>query len=911
MEPSTEPGESAARTSGRAGAGRRVSAYNSVAQLQTDLWWTISDAARRLSLAAPDSAGRAEAVGVLDETLADVDVLTHYYSYPGPEVAQTLRALASEESYAELSRTAARIGRELIADLAVATVAAPDSQESGADADRRPRFDVLVVADLSEAEEEQILGGLRASRRRADAFVYDVIAVSSFVDAMVAILVNPWIQAVVARPDFHTRSDFDLALLRELLPPAGPPDLDCLTVADRAGALARRVREERPELDLYLVEQASIEQLATQIGREFDSVFLQQEDVLDLHLTILRGVARRYRTPFYSALVEYARKPSGVFHALPVSRGNSVVRSQWIHDMCDFYGLNIFLAETSATAGGLDSLLEPHGAIKEAQDLAARAFGARRTYFVTNGTSTANKIVTQSLVAPGDVVMVDRNCHKSHHYAQVLAGSHVAYLDSYSIDAFSMYGAIPLADIKRTLLTYRREGRLDQVSLISLTNCTFDGVVYDVERVMAECLAIKPDLVFLWDEAWFAFARFHPVYRRRTAMAAAARLAERIGTAAYRAEYRRHLQHIRGMSDDELVRERLLPDPDKTRIRAYATQSTHKTLTSLRQGSMIHVHDDDFSRRNEEAFHEAYMTHTSTSPNYQVLASLDVGRRQVELEGFELVSRQVELAMSLRDQIAGHPLLSKYFRVLDSGELIPDQYRQEGGPCPLRAGPEAMEKAWSTDEFVLDPCRLTLEISATGIDGDTFKHVELMDRWGIQVNKTTRNTVLAMTNIGTPRTAAAHLLRALIGIAEELEAEAGQLAPEKKRARDRRIDALSHDHPPLPNFSRFHDTFRAESAGEAADGDMRKAYYMAYREELCEFVSSEEARRRVDAGQPVVSAIFVTPYPPGFPILVPGQEFSEDILDFMDALDTKEIHGFDPECGYRVFVQSALAGDAG
>lgn len=111
MEPSTEPGESAARTTGRAGAGRRVSAYNSVAQLQTDLWWSISDVARRLSLAEPDSAGRAEAVGVLDETLADVDVLTHYYSYPGPEVAQTLRALASEESYAELSRTAARIGR--------------------------------------------------------------------------------------------------------------------------------------------------------------------------------------------------------------------------------------------------------------------------------------------------------------------------------------------------------------------------------------------------------------------------------------------------------------------------------------------------------------------------------------------------------------------------------------------------------------------------------------------------------------------------------------------------------------------------------------------------------------------------------------------------------------------------------
>ncbi|MFD9903040.1 aminotransferase class I/II-fold pyridoxal phosphate-dependent enzyme [Streptomyces sp. NPDC059063] len=916
MGSSRTPADAAARGTGQAGSGHGVSAYNSVAELQTDLWWSIADSARRLTEPALDPAERAEAEAALDRNLADAEVLTYFYSRPGRHVAATLRAQASE-SYLELSRTAERIGRSLIGELPISAAGVTGREGMDVEAapsttpDRRSGFDVLVVADLSATEETKLLSGLRALRRPEDAFVYDAVTVRGFVDAAVAVMVNPWIQAVVVRPDFRTRSAVDLTLLQELVPPVGIPDLDHATAADRARELARHVREVRPELNLYLVEQASIEQLTTQVGRAFDAVFLQQEDVLDLHLTILRGVAQRYRTPFYSALVEYSRKPTGVFHALPVSRGNSVVRSPWIHDMCDFYGLNIFLAETSATAGGLDSLLEPHGAIREAQDLAARAFGARRTYFVTNGTSTANKIVTQSLVAPGDIVLVDRNCHKSHHYAQVMAGSHVAYLDSYTIDAFSMYGAIPLSDIKRTLLTYRREGRLDQVALITLTNCTFDGIVYDVERVMTECLAIKPDLAFLWDEAWFAFARFHPVYRRRTAMAAAARIAERIGTAEYRAEYARHLEHIHGMTDDELVHEPLLPDPDQVRIRAYATQSTHKTLTSLRQGSMIHVYDDDFGRRAEGAFHEAYMTHTSTSPNYQVLASLDVGRRQVELEGFELVLRQVELAMTLRDGVAGHPLLSKYFHVLGSSDLIPDHYRPWGRMCPVRAGPVAMEEAWGVDEFVLDPCRITIEISATGIDGDTFKHTQLMDRWGIQVNKTTRNTVLAMTNIGTTRSAVAHLLRALIGIAEDLEAARDQMAPEQKHAFDLQVDALAHDHPPLPNFSRFHTTFRADPAGAATDGNIRKAYYMAYREELCEFVSSGEARRRVDAGRPVVSAIFVTPYPPGFPILVPGQEFSTDILDFMDALDTKEIHGFDPVRGYRVFVQSALTGETG
>ena len=116
---------------------------------------------------------------------------------------------------------------------------------------------------------------------------------------------------------------------------------------------------------------------------------------------------------------------------------------------------------------------------------------------------------------------------------------------------------------------------------------------------------------------------------------------------------------------------RLIPDPARARIRVYATQSTHKTLTSLRQGSMIHVFDQDFGQKVEETFHEAYMAHTSTSPNYQILASLDLGRRQAALEGFELVQKQVEYAMRLRDAVDNHPLLRKYMRCLTTADLIP------------------------------------------------------------------------------------------------------------------------------------------------------------------------------------------------------------------------------------------------
>ena len=232
----------------------------------------------------------------------------------------------------------------------------------------------------------------------------------------------------------------------------------------------------------------------------------------------------------------------------------------------------MFLAETSSTTGGLDSLLQPTGSLKKAQKMASDAYGSQNTFFVTNGTSTANKIVVQALVKPGDVILIDRDCHKSHHYGLVLAGAYPVYLDSYPIEEYSMYGAVPLEQIKEKLLQLKDAGRLDLVKMLLLTNCTFDGLVYNVERVMQEILAIKPDMIFLWDEAWFAFAGFTYNYKQRTGMFVAQKFYEKYRSDAYREEYE---AHIKSLKKDEIP---TLPDPDKVRIRVYSTQSTHKTL---------------------------------------------------------------------------------------------------------------------------------------------------------------------------------------------------------------------------------------------------------------------------------------------------------------------------------------------
>jgi arginine decarboxylase len=201
------------------------------------------------------------------------------------------------------------------------------------------------------------------------------------------------------------------------------------------------------------------------------------------------------------------------------------------------------------------------------------------------------------------------------------------------------------------------------------------------------------------------------------------------------------------------------------------------------------------------------MAHTSTSPNYQILASLDIGRRQADLEGVELVQKQVENAMQLRDAIDNHPLLNKYMHCLSTGEMIPEQFRPSGLAQPLRMGLRTMATAWEQDEFVLDPSRITLYIGGTGIDSDTFKRAELMDRYGVQINKTSRNTVLFMTNIGTTRSSVAYLVETLVKVAQELDERIADMSLTDRRRHERAVLRLTTPSAPLPDFSGFHECF--------------------------------------------------------------------------------------------------------
>ncbi|KIP52657.1 aminotransferase class I/II-fold pyridoxal phosphate-dependent enzyme [Leucobacter komagatae] len=880
-------------------------------RMRSDAWEYLRFAVKRLALGDRTEADEALAAdSEIHRSLRALETLEMYWAGFGQRYVTTIgELLASGEYQTALDRIGRVVNRLRAVGTSeeVASDVDPEAEEEfPGDSDPRPRFEVLVVDETTTADRDTIRAESLRMRSAADAFIYDYVIVPSADDAVAAVLTNPNILACVVRPGFSERTKQTLSRdLRETIELAhaatATPHTSArnqLASVQRVLGLADTLSALRPELDLYLMAGAHIEELAGALTKRFRRVF-RREDNLELHLSLLRRVSHLYDTPFFSAIQDHARRPVGVFHALPVARGGSVMSSKWIRDLADFYGLNLLLAETSATSGGLDSLLAPVRTLKKAQELAARAYGAKHTFFVTNGTSTANKVVHQALVAPNDVVLVDRNCHKSHHHSMMLTGARPAYLDAYPLNEFAFYGAVPIERVKQLLLDYRAAGRLDEVRMVTLTNTTFDGIVYDPFRVMSECLAIKPDLVFLWDEAWFAFGAFHPVTRRRTAMASAKLLEQQLQTAGHARAYKEQQSVLYAEDgtpapDEVWLSERLVPSPD-ARIRVYATQSTHKTLTALRQGSMIHVWDQDWVRDAQDPFHEAYMTHTSTSPNYQILSSLDIGRRQVELEGFELVQRQLDLATSLSQAIARHPLLRRTFRVLTAHELIPEQYRETGRAMPLRDGLSSMWEAWATDEFVVDPSRITIEISRTGVDGDTFKHEYLMDRYGIQVNKTSRNTVLFMTNIGTSRSSVAYLIEVLVKLAERFEEEQAQRDPEQPLPPEIVM-------PTLPDFSAFAPTYATD--GVLPDGDLRKAFFRGQRRGNVEYVLGDDLRARVDAGEQPVSAGFVTPYPPGFPVLVPGQVVSPEVLAFMQVLDTREIHGYDPLRGYRIIKDS-------
>ncbi|BBZ39027.1 aminotransferase class I/II-fold pyridoxal phosphate-dependent enzyme [Mycobacterium conspicuum] len=892
----------------------RVSALAAVANpsyTRIDTWNLLDDACRQL--AEVDLAGqdKTHELARVKRLMDRIGAYERYWLYPGAENLATFRAHLESLSTVRLSEEvslAVRLLSEYGDRAGLFDTSAPlAEQELVARAKQQQFYTVLLADDAPVTAPESLAECLRALHDPADDVQFELLVVSSVEDAITAVALNGEIQAAIIRDDLCLRSRDRVPLMNTLLGPNETGEVSS-TAAACWVECGEWIRELRPHIDLYLLTDESIAAGNDEGPDVYDRTFYRLNDVTDLHSTVISGLRNRFATPFFDALRAYAAAPVGQFHALPVARGASIFNSKSLQDMGEFYGRNIFMAETSTTSGGLDSLLDPHGNIKKAMDKAARTWNSDHTYFVTNGTSTANKIVVQSLTRPGDIVLIDRNCHKSHHYGLVLAGAYPLYLESYALPQFAIYGSVPLRTIKKALLDLEEAGQLHRVRMLLLTNCIFDGVVYNPRRVMEEVLAIKPDICFLWDEAWYAFATAVPWARQRTAMISADRLEQMLASPEYAEEYRDWAASMEGIPRSEWADHRLLPDPAQARVRVYATHSTHKSLSAFRQASMIHVRDQDFNSRARDAFGEAFLTHTSTSPNQQLLASLDLARRQVDMEGFQLVRQVYDMALVFRGRVRKDRLISNWFRILDESDLVPEEFRASAVSSYRQVKQGALaewNEAWRSDQFVLDPTRVTLFIGDTGMNGFDFREKILMDRFGIQINKTSINSVLLIFTIGVTWSSVHHLLDVLRRVASDLDREQQEASAADWALHKRRVEEITEDLPHLPDFSEFDIAFRPVDA--CSFGDMRAAFYAGYEEADREYVLIGTAGRRLAEGKRLVSTTFVVPYPPGFPVLVPGQVVSKEIVYFLAQLDVKEIHGYNRDLGLSVFTQEALA----
>jgi arginine decarboxylase len=278
----------------------------------------------------------------------------------------------------------------------------------------------------------------------------------------------------------------------------------------------------------------------------------------------------------------------------------------------------------------------------------------------------------------------------------------------------------------------------------------------------------------------------------------------------------------------------------------------------------------------------------------------------MELEGYELTMRMTGIAIDLRNRINNHPLISKYFRVATPEEMIPAEFRKSG--IKGYGSWQEVSKAWDEDEFALDPTRLTLLCGEAGFDGTQFKGL-LAERFDIQINKTSRNSILVQININNTRADAAHLIKALTNLSREIEDRLARDGDAGKEAFAARVRSLTVDVPDLPNFSEFHGAFRDKATSKTSEGHMRAAFFKAYDEAACEYVklADKQIDERLKNGPPLVSANFVIPYPPGFPIMVPGQVIKPDTITFMRKLDVKEIHGYQANRGLKLLQPAALA----
>jgi arginine decarboxylase len=521
-----------------------------------------------------------------------------------------------------------------------------------------------------------------------------------------------------------------------------------------------------------------------------------------------------------------------------------------------FFGENMLRADVCNSVDELGQLLDHTGPVAASERNAARIFSCDHLFFVTNGTSTSNKIVWHSTVAPDDIVVVDRNCHKSILHSIIMTGAIPVFLMP-TRNHFGIIGPISLDEFKIETIQRKIDAnpfiknKKQKPRILTITQSTYDGVLYNVET-LKQMLDGQIDTLH-FDEAWLPHAAFHDFYKDMHA----------IGQG-------------RKPCKESMV---------------FSTQSTHKMLAGLSQASQILVQDSEVRKLDRDCFNEAYMMHTSTSPQYAIIASCDVAAAMMEPPGgTALVEESIAEALDFR----------RAMRKVDE-EWGADWWFKVWGPDYLAEEGMASRADWmlgADDRWhgfgnlapgfnMLDPIKATIITPGLDVGGDFADSgipaaivTKYLAENGVVVEKTGLYSFFIMFTIGITKGRWNTMVTELQQFKDDYDKNQPlwRVLPEfvAKYARYEKIglcDLCDHIH----GIYKINDVARLTT--EMYLSNMEPA--MKPSDAFAKMAHGEIDRVSIDELEGRITSVLLTPYPPGIPLLIPGERFNKTIVDYL------------------------------
>ncbi len=636
---------------------------------------------------------------------------------------------------------------------------------------------------------------------------------------------------------------------------------DANNALQKLRAFVEEVRFRNAEIPIFLHgETRTARHIPNDILRELNGFIHMLEDTPEFLARYIGREARAYLDslvpPFFRALTHYAADGSYSWHCPGHSGGVAFLKSPIGQMFHQFFGENLLRADVCNAVDELGQLLDHTGPVGASERNAARIFNCDHLFFVTNGTSSSNKMVWHATVAPGDIVVVDRNCHKSILHAIMMCGAIPIFLTP-TRNHYGIIGPIPLDEfrpenIEKKIAAHpfakdvKRKPRI-----LTITQSTYDGILYNVDMIK-ELLGDYIDTLH-FDEAWLPHATFHDFYRGMHA----------IGKNRPRAK-------------DALV---------------FATQSTHKLLAGLSQASQILVQDSETRKLDFHRFNEAYLMHTSTSPQYAIIASCDVAAAMMEPPGGPaLVEESIREALDFRramrkvDEEFGD---SWWFKVWGPQKLAEEDVGDRED-WMLETGARWHEFGKIAPGFnMLDPIKATVITPGLDVDGafaDWGIPAAIVTKYlaehGVIVEKTGLYSFFIMFTIGITKGRWNTLVTAL----QQFKADYDENQPLW-----RVLPEFIEKHPRYEKTGlkdlcdQIHTIYKAKDVARLTTemylSEMAPAMRPA--DAFAKMAHREIERVEIDKLEGRITAMLVTPYPPGIPLLIPGERFNATIVRYL------------------------------